>query len=88
VDIFYTGIGRSVIFSLNIQSKEERSVKEEFCTTGISGSRKSDNNIVPEKPSNKEVKTFAEQVEGKAAWWKSSGWLFLKPPFLVSKSSL
>ncbi|MCK5472998.1 MAG: hypothetical protein KAI59_03125, partial [Planctomycetes bacterium] len=26
-------------------------------------SRKSDNNIVPEKPANKEAKTFAEQVE-------------------------
>ena len=53
-------------FSLNIQSKEERSVKEKFCTTGMSGSRKSDNNIVPEKPANKEVKAFAEQVEGRA----------------------
>jgi hypothetical protein len=66
VDIFYTGIGRSVSFSLNIQSKEERPVKEKFCTTGMSGSRKSDNNIVPEKPANNEVKTFAEQVEGTA----------------------
>jgi retron-type reverse transcriptase len=27
--------------------------------------RKSDNNIVPEKPANKEDKTFAEQVEGR-----------------------
>jgi len=33
---------------------------------GMSGSRKSDNNIVPEKPANNEVKTFAEQVEGRA----------------------
>jgi hypothetical protein len=32
----------------------------------MSGSRKSDNNIVPEKPANNEVKTFAEQVEGTA----------------------
>ncbi len=40
-------------------------MKEEFCTTGISGSRKSDNNIVPEKPANYEVKTFAEE-EGRA----------------------
>jgi hypothetical protein len=62
VDIFYTGIGRSVSFSL----KKERPVKEKFRTTGMSGSRKSDNNIVPEKPANKEVKTFAEQVEGRA----------------------
>ena len=41
-------------------------MKEKFCTTGMSGSRKSDNNIVPEKPANNEVKTFAEQVEGRA----------------------
>ena len=41
-------------------------MKEKFCTTGMSGSRKSDNNIVPEKPANKEVKAFAEQVEGRA----------------------
>ena len=41
-------------------------MKEKFRTTGMSGSRKSDNNIVPEKPANKEVKTFAEQVEGRA----------------------
>ncbi len=32
-------------FSLNIQSQEERPVKEKFCTTGMNGSRKSDNNI-------------------------------------------
>jgi hypothetical protein len=32
----------------------------------MSGSRKSDNNIVPEKPANNEVKAFAEQVEGRA----------------------
>ena len=41
-------------------------MKEKFHTTGMSGSRKSDNNIVPEKPANNEVKTFAEQVEGRA----------------------
>ena len=41
-------------------------MKEKFRTTGMSGSRKSDNNIVPEKPANNEVKTFAEQVEGRA----------------------
>ncbi len=41
-------------------------MKEKFCTTGMSGSRKSDNNIVPEKPANNEVKTLAEQVEGRA----------------------
>jgi hypothetical protein len=62
VDIFYTGIGRSVSFSL----KKDRPVKEKFRTTGMSGSRKSDNNIVPEKPANNEVKTFAEQVKGRA----------------------
>ena len=66
VDIFYTGIGRSVSVSLKIRSKKERSVKEKFCTTGMNDSRKSDNNIVPEKPVNNEVKTFAEQVEGRA----------------------
>ena len=33
---------------------------------GMSGSWKSDNNIVPEKPANNELKTFAEQVEGGA----------------------
>ena len=41
-------------------------MKEKFRTTGMNGSRKSDNNIVPEKPANNEVKTFAEQVEGRA----------------------
>ena len=41
-------------------------MKEKFRTTGMSGSRKSDNNIVPEKPANNEVKAFAEQVEGRA----------------------
>ncbi len=40
-------------------------MKEKFRTTGMSGSRKSDNKIVPEKPANNEVKTFAEQVEGR-----------------------
>ncbi len=40
-------------------------MKEKFRTTGMNGSRKSDNTIVPEKPANKEVKTFAEQVEGR-----------------------
>ena len=47
-------------------SNEERPVKEKFCMTGMSGSRKSDNNIVPEKPANNQVKTSAEQVEGRA----------------------
>ncbi len=51
---------------MNIQSKEEQSVKEKFRTTGMSGSRKPDNNIVPEKPANKKAKAFAEQVEGRA----------------------
>jgi len=46
--------------------ERERPVKEKFRTTGMNGSRKSDNNIVPEKPANNEVKTFAEQVEGRA----------------------
>jgi len=41
-------------------------VKEKFRTTGGNDSRKSDNNIVPEKPANKEAKTSAEQVEGRA----------------------
>ena len=41
-------------------------MKEKFCTTGMNGSRKSDNNIVPEKPANNGVKTLAEQVEGRA----------------------
>ena len=40
-------------------------MKEKFCTTDMNDSRKSDNNIVPEKPANKEAKTFAEQVEGR-----------------------
>jgi group II intron reverse transcriptase/maturase len=40
-------------------------VKEKFHTTDMNDSRKSDNNIVPEKPANKKVKTFAEQVEGR-----------------------
>ena len=53
-------------FSPNRQGKKERAVKEKFCTTGMNDSRKSDNNIVPEKPANNEVKTFAEQVEGRA----------------------
>ena len=61
----YASERRSVSFSLNIQIKEERPVKEKFCTTGMSSSRKSDNNIVPEKPANNEGKTFAEQVEGR-----------------------
>jgi len=29
-------------------------VKEKFCNADVNGSRKSDNNIVPEKPANKE----------------------------------
>ena len=41
-------------------------MKEKFCNTDLNGSRKSDNNIVPEKPANKEGKTSAEQVEGRA----------------------
>jgi RNA-directed DNA polymerase len=41
-------------------------MKEKFCTIGTNDSRKSDNNIVPEKPANKKVKAFAEQVEGRA----------------------
>jgi len=32
----------------------------------MNGSRKSDNNIVPGKPANKEGKISAEQVEGRA----------------------
>ena len=40
-------------------------MKEKFCTPGTNDSRKSDNNIVPEKPANNEVKTSAEQVEGR-----------------------
>ncbi|MCP3667347.1 MAG: hypothetical protein GY696_33455 [Gammaproteobacteria bacterium] len=38
-------------------------MKEKFCTIGMYGSRKSDNNIVLGKPANNKVKTFAEQVE-------------------------
>jgi len=38
-------------------------MKEKFRTIGMNGSRKSDNNIVPEKPANNGDKTFAEQVE-------------------------
>jgi len=41
-------------------------VKEKFRTTGGNDSRKSDNNIVPEKPANKETKISAEPVEGRA----------------------
>ena len=51
---------------MSFSLKKDRPVKEKFRTTGMSGSRKSDNNIVPEKPANNEVKTFAEQVEGRA----------------------
>ncbi len=40
-------------------------MKEKFHTVGTNDSRKSDNNIVPEKPANNEAKTFAEQVEGR-----------------------
>ena len=40
-------------------------MKEKFCNTDMNGSRKSDNNIVPEKPANKENKISAEQVEGR-----------------------
>ena len=40
-------------------------MKEKFRTTGTNDLRKSDNNIVPEKPANKKVKAFAEQVEGR-----------------------
>ena len=41
-------------------------MKEKFCNADTNGSRKSDNNIVPEKPANKEGKISAEQVEGRA----------------------
>ena len=41
-------------------------MKEKFRTAGRYDSRKSDNNIVPEKPANKESKNSAEQVEGRA----------------------
>ena len=40
-------------------------MKEKFCTPGTNDSRKSDNNIVPEKPANKGVTASAEQVEGR-----------------------
>ena len=62
VDIFYTGIGRSVSFP----SKKERSVKEKVCKADMNDPRKSDNNIVPEKPANNGSKISAEQVEGRA----------------------
>ncbi len=41
-------------------------MKEKFCTIGTNDLRKSDSNIVPEKPANKKAKTFAEQGEGRA----------------------
>ena len=41
-------------------------MKEKFRTAGRNDSRKSDNNIVPEKPANKEIKISAELVEGRA----------------------
>lgn len=41
-------------------------MKEKFHTTGMNDSRKSDNNIVPEKPANNGGETSAEQVEGRA----------------------
>ena len=41
-------------------------MKEKFCTADMNGSRKSDNNILPGKPANKEGKISAEQVEGRA----------------------
>jgi group II intron reverse transcriptase/maturase len=41
-------------------------VKEKFCNADMNDSRKSDNNIVPEKPANKEGKISEEQVEGRA----------------------
>ena len=53
-------------FSSSLYGKEERSVKEKFCNADMNDSRKSDNNIVPEKPANKEGKISAEQVEGRA----------------------
>ena len=40
-------------------------MKEKFCTPGTNDSRKSDNNIVPEKPANKGVTATAEQAEGR-----------------------
>ena len=62
MDILYTGIGRSVSFP----SKKERSVKEKFCKADMNDPRKSDNNIVPEKPANNGSNFSAEQVEGRA----------------------
>ncbi len=41
-------------------------MKEKFCTPGMNDSRKSDNNIVPEKPANNGAIASAEQVEGRA----------------------
>ena len=41
-------------------------MKEKFCTTDMNDPRKSDNNIVPEKPANKGSKISAERVEGRA----------------------
>ena len=41
-------------------------MKEKFCNPGMNDLRKSDNNIVPEKPANNGVCTSAEQVEGRA----------------------
>jgi RNA-directed DNA polymerase len=40
-------------------------VKEKFHTTDMNDSRKSDNNIVPEKLVNNKAKVFAERVEGR-----------------------
>jgi len=41
-------------------------MKEKFRTIGMNNSRKSDNNIVPEKPANNEGKISTEPVEGRA----------------------
>ncbi|MCF8074947.1 MAG: hypothetical protein K9K63_12305 [Desulfotignum sp.] len=41
-------------------------MKVKFCNADMNGSRKSDNNIVPEKPAKKEGKTSEEQVEERA----------------------
>ncbi len=41
-------------------------MKEKFHTTGVHDSRKSDNNIVPEKAVNNECRRSAEQLEGRA----------------------
>ena len=38
-------------------------MKEKFRTAGRNDSRKSDNNIVPEKPANKVSKNYAGQLE-------------------------